>query len=89
MVREAKEETTQSIESDQWTYFAEFGGDWGNVFCFHSVFHDLSLLVCEESENIEIIDVKNIQSEKTSPNINFLVPMALSDNIIEAKIKSL
>jgi 8-oxo-dGTP diphosphatase len=89
MVRECKEETTQSISDKEWTYFAQFGGDWGTVFCFSAVFDDLSLLVCEESENIEVINISNLQNEKTAPNIDFLVLMSLTDNIIEAKITSL
>lgn len=89
MVRECKEETTQTIQSEDWKEFAEFGGDWGNVICFHAVFSDLSLLVCEESENIEVIEVSNIQNEKTSPNIDYLILMALSNNLLSANIRSL
>ena len=88
MIRECEEETTVHIPHENWDNFGKFLGDWGEVECFSAEYHDLSELHCNESENIEVHEVASLYKEKLAPNINFLVPMAMSDNIDYAVIRT-
>lgn len=88
MSRECKEETTILIPENNWFNFGKFLGDWGEVECFSATYHDLSELHCPESETIEVHNINELYKENLAPNINFLVPMAMSDNLDYAIIKT-
>ncbi len=87
MVRECEEETNAHIPVSSWTPYAEFFGHWGKVHVFSSTFN-LELLESPESEPIEIHEVKDLHNQKLTPNVLFLVPMALTDTIIYATCES-
>lgn len=88
MVRECEEETTVVIPEEEWNYFSLFKGDWGSVYTFSAVIDDITTLKCPESEVIEYHDVNQLHLEYLAPNILFLVPMALTESVKLAKIKT-
>lgn len=79
MIRECKEETDQLILINEWRNFCNFSGDWGSVECFFTVFQNLNLLHCYESENIEIHLVSELKKEKTSPDLELLISKAIDN----------
>ncbi len=86
MIRECKEESTVSI--NEWKNFAKFTGDWGEVECFRAFHESLIQLKCPESEEIEVHNVSDLHNQHLSPNLHFLILMALDDNVDYANIKT-
>ncbi len=91
MEREFFEETGHQIDMENWLCFcalegrgAENGIKW--IVYFFVTFGDLSKLKSMEEEQIEIIDVANINNEKTVSNLKWLIPMALSKDKIYAEV---
>lgn len=78
MVRECYEETGISIPEEEWNYFAAFEGEQHHVHCFKTTYHDITQLICPESEVIEYLSLDKIHEENLMDNVKYLIPMALS-----------
>lgn len=78
MVRECQEETSIFIPEENWNYFAVFDGEYHQVHCFKTTYHNIEDLVCPESEKIEYISLDNLHKEHLMDNVKYLIPMALS-----------
>jgi 8-oxo-dGTP diphosphatase len=87
MSRECQEETNAIIPITEWNAYAEFFGDWGKVYVFSTTF-DLELLESPESEKIEIHQVNDLTNQKLTPNVSFLIPMALTPTLIYSSCKT-
>jgi len=80
MVRECYEETGVNIPEEEWNYFAVFDGDKHQVHCFKTTYHDITQLICPESEVIEYLLLDKIHEENLMDNVKYLIPMALSSS---------
>ena len=78
MTREFEEETSCSIDNYKWFESSHIEFDGGLVYCYATTFHNLDLLHCDESEEIEIHFLDRLQDEKLAPNLLDHLNIALS-----------
>jgi 8-oxo-dGTP diphosphatase len=80
MIREFKEEVGIQTSIPDWKVFAIMEGDNSKVYCFRTFSNRIFQKKQMESEYPTIIPCEYIGFQKTVPNVNFLVPMALYTN---------
>jgi 8-oxo-dGTP diphosphatase len=85
MVREFKEETGVDTTEDTWYQFLKLEGSFGTMFCFIG-WGDVTQCKTMEIEPIEIVNIDDLQTLVTVPNLKWMLPMALSGQI-ESTIK--
>lgn len=80
MLREAYEETGVALLEDELMLFSSFGGDWGTVYCFKGfIDHEvLKSMHCDETEQIEIHAVSELDKELTFDNVKHLIDKAIN-----------
>lgn len=83
MIREFKEEA--GIEVKNWVEFCKLTGKEFEVYFFKAV-GDISKAISMEDEKIEIIDVTNLQNEKTINNLQWLIPLALDTDKVHGQV---
>jgi len=81
MIREFKEEA--GVEVITWKEFCRLNSNAFEVYCYYSS-GDLSEVRSMEEEKIEIIEVDNLSNAKVLYNLNWLIPMALDLENINA-----
>lgn len=84
MCREFKEEA--DVHTTDWRLFCTLKGTFGAVY-FFTVIGNLSKIVSMEEEKIYWVPVDALREEKTIPNLQWLIPMALDRNNIVAKVE--
>lgn len=92
MSREFEEETGVSIPVAGWELFTtmvfpnDVMGGLAYVYCYR-VFTD-GVFDCKtvESEEIEIVNIDDLDKYPIISNLNFLIPMALDNNIISSEV---
>lgn len=89
MIREFKEEAGEDIRN--WTEFAimNCGGNREGVIHFFVARNSGAQIQTMEKEEVSWFNIKNLNLQKTVPNIRFLVPMAFNFNGTTFEIKEL
>lgn len=80
MSREFLEETGVLIEPADWNLYANVEGkDW-IVFFLRAASDKVFQCKTMETEEIKVVEVRNVRDMKIIPNLNWLIPMALDPN---------
>lgn len=87
MIREFKEETNISSTIKDWKYFCKFKSKDIIVYCYKSNILPIHMAESITEEKLEIHKIKFdnawiMPAELAYPNLNFLIPLAMHDNII-------
>lgn len=84
MVREFEEET--GVRHTKWDFFCTLNGPWGRVH-FYRTMGNLDLLRNVTDECICIHEVKHLHLAHVVPNLHWLIPMALSNDVWSATVQ--
>ncbi len=84
MVREFEEET--GVRHVHWKHYCSLIGPWGAVH-FHKATGSLDRLRNMTDECICVHEVKYLHRAHVVPNLHWLIPMALSDDVWSATVQ--
>ena len=85
MWREFKEETFHCVEMYDFKNYAILNGSGWRVYFFHALTEKLVILSNSNDEKIVIAEVNNLP-KSVIPNLNWLIPMALDQDLIRPLI---